>query len=76
MEAPSAAGDLITRTFAAFAQSERDQLMERTHANVAQAKAEGKISGRMLSLTATQRTENQRCRCSQSVTGIAGNHSH
>jgi DNA invertase Pin-like site-specific DNA recombinase len=32
MEAPSAAGDLITRTFAAFAQFERDQLMERTQA--------------------------------------------
>ena len=57
MEVPSAAGDLITRMFAAFAQFERDQLMERTHANIARAKAVGKISGRMLSLTATQRPE-------------------
>lgn len=45
------------RMFAAFAQFERDQLVECTHAGLARAKAEGKISGRPLSLTAAQRTE-------------------
>ena len=46
MEVTSAAGDLVMRMFAAFAQFERDQLVERTHAGLARAKAEGKISGR------------------------------
>ncbi|MGF6635229.1 recombinase family protein [Paraburkholderia sp. MM6662-R1] len=57
MEVTSAAGDLVMRMFAAFAQFERDQLVERTHAGLARARAEGKISGRPLSLTATQRAE-------------------
>lgn len=56
-EVTSAAGDLVMRMFAAFAQFERDQLVERTHAGLARAKAEGKISGRPSSLTAAQRTE-------------------
>lgn len=57
VEVTSAAGDLVLRMFAAFAQFERDQLVERTHAGLARAKAEGRVSGRPLSLTATQRAE-------------------
>jgi putative DNA-invertase from lambdoid prophage Rac len=57
MEVTSAAGDLVMRMFAAFAQFERDQLVERTLAGLARARADGKISGRPLSLTASQRAE-------------------
>ncbi|RAM64946.1 recombinase family protein [Herbaspirillum rubrisubalbicans] len=46
IEVTSAAGDLVRRMFAAFAQFERDQLVERTHAGLARAKAEGKALGR------------------------------
>lgn len=46
MEMTSAAGDLVRRMLAAFAQFERDQLIERTHAGLARAKAEGKALGR------------------------------
>jgi putative DNA-invertase from lambdoid prophage Rac len=60
MEVTSAAGDLVMRMFAAFAQFERDQLVERTHAGLARARAEGKISGRPLSLSATQGAEIKR----------------
>jgi putative DNA-invertase from lambdoid prophage Rac len=47
----SAAGDLVRRMFAAFAQFERDQLVERTHAGLARAKAEGKTLGRKNALS-------------------------
>ena len=50
-EVTSAAGDLVRRMFAAFAQFERDQLVERTHAGLARAKAEGKTLGRKDALT-------------------------
>jgi putative DNA-invertase from lambdoid prophage Rac len=46
MEVTSAAGDLVRRMFAAFAQFERDQLVERTHAGLARAKEQGKVLGR------------------------------
>ncbi|MBO9535212.1 recombinase family protein [Herbaspirillum sp.] len=46
MEVTSAAGELVRRMFAAFAQFERDQLIERTQAGLARAKAEGKVLGR------------------------------
>ncbi|TFW34634.1 recombinase family protein [Massilia horti] len=46
MEVTSAAGDLVRRMFAAFAQFERDQLVERTHAGLARAKEQGKALGR------------------------------
>lgn len=46
MEVTSAAGELVRRMFAAFAQFERDQLVERTYAGLARAKAEGKVLGR------------------------------
>jgi len=46
MEVTSAAGSMVRRMFAVFAQFERDQLVERTHAGLARAKAEGKLLGR------------------------------
>lgn len=57
MEVTNAAGDLVRRMFAAFAQFERDQLVERTHAGLARAKAEGKSLGRKdaLSVLAAKR---------------------
>lgn len=57
MEVTSAAGDLVRRMFAAFAQFERDQLVERTHAGLARAKAEGKKLGRRDALTDHQKAE-------------------
>ncbi|WP_186177735.1 recombinase family protein [Burkholderia gladioli] len=57
VEVTSAAGDMVMRMFAAFAQFERDQLIERTYAGLARAKAEGRIAGRPSSLTAAQRAE-------------------
>lgn len=57
MEVTSAAGDLVRRMFAAFAQFERDQLVERTHAGLARAKAEGKKLGRKDSLSDAQKQE-------------------
>lgn len=57
VEVTSAAGDMVMRMFAAFAQFERDQLVERTYAGLARAKAEGKVAGRPSSLTAAQRAE-------------------
>lgn len=46
MEVTSAAGNMVRRMFAVFAQFERDQLVERTHAGLARARAEGKPLGR------------------------------
>ena len=46
MEVTSAAGDWVRRMFAAFAHFERGQLVERTHAGLASAKAEGKVPSR------------------------------
>lgn len=45
-EVTSAAGDLILRMFAAFAQFERDLIVERTHAGLERARAEGRVGGR------------------------------
>jgi putative DNA-invertase from lambdoid prophage Rac len=56
-EVTSAAGDLVRRMFAAFAQFERDQLVERTQAGLARAKAQGKRLGRRPSLSEAQRAE-------------------
>lgn len=57
MEVTSAAGDLVRRMFAAFAQFKRDQLVERTHAGLPRAKAESKMLGRkdMLAVLAAAR---------------------
>ncbi|WP_439671521.1 Recombinase family protein [Cupriavidus necator] len=57
MEVTSPAGELVRRMFAAFAQFERDQLVERTHAGLARAKAEGKKLGRRDALTDEQKAE-------------------
>jgi len=59
MEVTSAAGDLVRRMFAAFAQFERDQLVERTHAGLARAKAEGKKLGRRDALSDEKKAEIQ-----------------
>jgi len=56
-EVTSAAGDLVRRMFAAFAQFERDQLVERTHAGLERAKAEGKKLGRKAALSDAQQAE-------------------
>lgn len=56
-EVTSAAGDLVRRMFAAFAQFERDQLVERTHAGLARAKAEGKRLGRKPALSDAQQAQ-------------------
>jgi putative DNA-invertase from lambdoid prophage Rac len=56
-EVTSAAGDLVRRMFSAFAQFERDQLVERTHAGLARAKAEGKRLGRKPALSEGQQAQ-------------------
>ena len=56
-EVTSAAGDLVRRMFAAFAQFERDQLVERTHAGLARAKDAGKRLGRKPALDAAKQAE-------------------
>ncbi|MDR5751090.1 MULTISPECIES: recombinase family protein [unclassified Caballeronia] len=45
-EVTSAAGDLVRRMFAAFAQFERDLIVERTHAGLERARASGRVGGR------------------------------
>jgi len=45
-EVTSAAGDLVLRMFAAFAQFERDLIVERTHAGLERARGEGRVGGR------------------------------
>jgi putative DNA-invertase from lambdoid prophage Rac len=53
----SASGKLHMTVLAAVAQFERDLLIERTHAGLARAKAEGKKLGRRASLTDEQKAE-------------------
>lgn len=53
----SASGKLHMTVLAAVAQFERDLLVERTHAGLARAKAEGKKLGRRDSLTDEQKAE-------------------
>lgn len=53
----SAMGGLVMKMFAAIAEFERDLLIERTHAGLARAKAEGKTFGRPKSLTDQQKDE-------------------
>jgi putative DNA-invertase from lambdoid prophage Rac len=45
-EVTSATGDMIRRVISVFAQFEREQLVERTHAGLARANAEGRFGGR------------------------------
>ncbi|MGR4871759.1 recombinase family protein [Variovorax sp. LARHSF232] len=56
-EVTSAAGDLVRRMFSAFAQFERDQLVERTHAGLERARAEGKRLGRKPALSDAQQAQ-------------------
>lgn len=53
----SAAGKLHMTVLAAVAQFERDLLIERTHAGLARARAEGRKGGRPDALTDTQKAE-------------------
>jgi putative DNA-invertase from lambdoid prophage Rac len=53
----SAAGRLTLTVLAAVAQFERDLLVERTHAGLAKARAEGRNGGRPDALTDAQKTE-------------------
>jgi putative DNA-invertase from lambdoid prophage Rac len=53
----SSAGRMIMTVIAAFAQFERDLLIERTHAGLARARAAGKVSGRPPTLTPEQRAQ-------------------
>lgn len=50
MDLTSASGKLYRKMLAAFAQFERDLLIERTHAGLARAKSEGKKLGRPVAL--------------------------
>ncbi len=56
----SASGRLHMTVLAAVAKFERDLLIERTHAGLARAKAEGKKLGRKASLTDVQKAEIQK----------------
>jgi putative DNA-invertase from lambdoid prophage Rac len=53
----SAAGKMTMRLMAVFAQFERDLLIERTHAGLERARAEGKKSGRKHALSEDQRAQ-------------------
>ncbi|WP_346274657.1 recombinase family protein [Burkholderia ambifaria] len=56
----SASGKLHMTVLAAVSQFERDLLIERTHAGLVRAKAEGKKLGRRDSLTPEQKSEIRR----------------
>lgn len=56
-EVTSAAGDLILRMFAAFAQFERDLIIERTHAGLERARTEGRMGGRPERFTPDEKLE-------------------
>ncbi|HDR9140628.1 MULTISPECIES: recombinase family protein [Burkholderia cepacia complex] len=53
----SAAGRMTMQVLNAVAEFERDLLIERTHAGIARAKAEGKAMGRPSALSAEQRAD-------------------
>jgi putative DNA-invertase from lambdoid prophage Rac len=57
MDLTSAAGKMTMGVIAAVAEFERDLLIERTHAGLARAKAEGKVVGRPASLSPKQAEE-------------------
>lgn len=57
MDLTSPAGKMTMAVIAAVAEFERDLLIERTHAGLARAKAEGKVVGRPSALSATQQQE-------------------
>ncbi|MEB0134619.1 recombinase family protein [Actimicrobium sp. CCC2.4] len=53
----SAGGKMTMAVLTAVAEFERDLLIERTHAGIARARAEGKVMGRPSALTKVQQTE-------------------
>jgi putative DNA-invertase from lambdoid prophage Rac len=55
LDLASSAGKLVMATLSAVAEMERDILIERTHAGLARARAEGKQLGRPLATNAEQR---------------------
>jgi putative DNA-invertase from lambdoid prophage Rac len=57
MDLTSSTGKLMMTVIAAMAEFERDLLIERTHAGLARAKAEGKVVGRKPSLSAKQQEQ-------------------
>ncbi|WGY67670.1 recombinase family protein [Burkholderia cepacia] len=68
----SAAGRMTMQVLNAVAEFERDLLIERTHAGMTRAKAEGKMMGRPSSLTKEQKTEiRQLLNEGASVAGLA-----
>lgn len=68
----SPAGKMTMGVIAAVAEFERDLLVERTHAGLARAKAEGKTLGRPSALTAVQLQEvHKALAAGESVTSIA-----
>ncbi|MBK3786626.1 recombinase family protein [Burkholderia sp. R-69980] len=68
----SAAGKMTMGVLIAVAEFERDLLIERTHAGIARARAEGTVMGRPPALTAMQQAEvMQRLAAGESVSQIA-----
>ncbi|WP_321906786.1 recombinase family protein [Burkholderia cenocepacia] len=68
----SAAGRMTMQVLNAVAEFERDLLIERTHAGIARAKAEGKPMGRPSALTKQQQNEiRQRLTEGATVAGLA-----
>lgn len=72
----SAAGNMTMSVLTAVAEFERDLLIERTHAGLARARAEGKAMARPLVLTDAQQAETlQRLAAGESVSQLAGDYS-
>lgn len=68
----SAAGKMTMGVLIAVAEFERDLLIERTHAGIARARAEGKVMGRPSALTNAQQAQAlQRLAAGESVSQLA-----
>lgn len=68
----SAAGEVTMGVLIAVAEFERDVLIERTHAGIARARAEGKVMGRPSALTGAQQAQAlQRLAAGESVSQLA-----
>jgi putative DNA-invertase from lambdoid prophage Rac len=68
----SAAGKMTMGVLIAVAEFERDLLIERTHAGIARARAEGKVMGRPSALTGAQQAQAlQRLAAGESVSKLA-----
>lgn len=72
MDLTSPAGKMTMGVIAAVAEFERDLLIERTHAGLARAKAEGKLVGRPSALSVKQQHEvRTRLQAGESVAALA-----